>query len=119
MISGLGCLAALLLCRKVWRSVSYTKPRDRGIDPIGEAEVFLAYGKTKEAVRVLRDALADEPDNLAAKVTLLRAYSSDRDVKAYSQLATDVHPRLQGQNVWKTIQKNGRDMDPMNPLFNT
>ena len=118
MAGSLGCLAALMMGRKVWRSATYTKPRDRGIDPVGEAEVFLAYGRTKEAVRVLRDALAEEPDNLAAKVTLLRAYSSDRDVKAYSQLAFDLKTVLQGQNVWSTIQKNGREMDPLNPLFN-
>ncbi len=119
MASSLGCLAAVMMGRKFWRAATYTKPRDRGIDPVGEAEVFLAYGRTKEAVRVLQDTLADEPDNLAAKVTLLRAYSSDRDVKAYSQLAFDLKTVLHGQTVWQTIQKNGREMDPLNPLFTT
>ncbi|TDR80774.1 type IV pilus assembly protein FimV [Paludibacterium purpuratum] len=119
MASSLGCMLAFYGARKIWRTVRYTKPRHRGIDPVGEAEVFLAYGRTKDAVRVLRDALRDEPDNLAAKVTLLRAYSTDGNVRAYSSLAHDVQESLRGQAVWSTIQRNGRDMDPGNPLFNT
>lgn len=119
MASSLGCMAAFYSARKIWRTIRYTKPRHRGIDPVGEAEVFLAYGRTKEAVRVLRDTVRDEPDNMAAKVALLRAYSSDRNVRAYSSLANDLHQHLHGQAIWHTIQRNGRDMDPTNPLFNT
>lgn len=119
MAGSTGCMMAYYGARKLWRTVSYTKPRHRGIDPVGEAEVFLAYGRTKEAVRVLRDTLQDEPDNLAANVTLLRAYSSDRNVRAYSSLAKDLHGALRDQAVWSTIQRNGREMDPNNPLFNT
>ena len=44
-----------------WR---YVPPQERLIDPIGEAEVFLAYGKRQEAVRVLRHTLRQQPDNL-------------------------------------------------------
>lgn len=119
MASSLAFMLAFYGARKLWRGVRYTKPRHRGIDPVGEAEVFLAYGRTKDAVRVLRDALSDDPDNLAAKVTLLRAYSSAGNVRAYSSLAQDLQEPLRGQAVWRTIQRNGRDMDPANPLFNT
>jgi pilus assembly protein FimV len=119
MASSFGCMTVFYTIKKIWKTLRYTKPRHRGIDPVGEAEVFLAYGRTKDAVRVLRDTLQDEPDNLAAKLTLLHAYSSDRNVRAYSTLALDVHSRLQDQALWNTIQRNGRDMDPHNPLFNT
>ncbi|WP_246542720.1 type IV pilus assembly protein FimV [Paludibacterium yongneupense] len=118
MAGSLGCMVTYYLIRRIWKFFTYTKPEKRGIDPLGEAEVFLAYGRTKEAVRVLRDALSDDPGNLTLKVTLLRAYSSDRNVRAYSRLARDLETSLQGQPVWNTIQKNGRDMDPANPLFN-
>lgn len=117
MAGSLGCMAALFMGRKVWKTNTYTKPRDRGIDPIGEAEVFLAYGRTKEAIRVLKDMLMDEPDNLTAKVTLLRAYSLSGDAKAYVQLAIDLKMALQGQPVWQTVQKMGRELAPTHPLF--
>jgi Tfp pilus assembly protein FimV len=118
MAGSMGCMVVFYAGRKIWKTMRYTKPRLRGIDPVGEAEVFLAYGRTKDAVRVLRDTLADEPDNMAAKVALLRAYSSDRNIRAYSTLAHDLQGDLQDKAIWHTIQRNGRDMDPHNPLFN-
>lgn len=116
MAGGLSCLAVFLISWKVWKT-AYTKPRDRGIDPIAEAEVFLSYGRTKAAVRVLRDLLAEEPDNIAAKVTLLRVYLANRDIQAYCQLAAHLKSKLQHQSVWKTIQNKGRELDPNNSLF--
>lgn len=118
LAASLVIMVVFSLLRKVWKAATYKPPKARGIDPIAEAEVFLAYGKTSEAVRVLKDVLDEEPDNMAAKVALLRAYSNNGNAKAYSQLARDVHARLHAEPVWKTIQKNGRDLDPANPLFN-
>ncbi|EEG10252.1 conserved hypothetical protein [Pseudogulbenkiania ferrooxidans 2002] len=118
LTASLVLMVAFSLLRKLWKAITYKPPKARGIDPVAEAEVFLAYGKTGEAVRVLKDVLDEDPDNMPAKVALLRAYSSNRNAKAYSQLARDVHARLHGQPVWKTIQQNGRDLDPANPLFN-
>lgn len=103
--------------RQLWRKVTYVSPRKRGIDPVGEAEVFLAYGKTNEALKVLKNTLREEPENLSAKITLLRTYSSIGNSKAYSKLASEVQSSLTGQTVWKTIQDHGRSLDPENPLF--
>ncbi|OWY37741.1 pilus assembly protein FimV [Xenophilus sp. AP218F] len=103
--------------RWAWRKLRYTSPSQRGIDPVGEAEVYLAYGKTRQAVRVLKDSLRDDPDNLSAKVVLLRAYSTEKNREAYISLARDVQAQVQGQPVWRTIQENGRQLDPLDPLF--
>lgn len=103
--------------RKAWKKVTYKPPRQRQIDPVGEAEVFLAYGRVGDAVRVLKDTLKEEPNNLPAKLTLLRAYSHAEDSKAYSRLAKEVSVPLQNQAVWQTIQEHGRRLDPSNPLF--
>jgi pilus assembly protein FimV len=103
--------------RRAVRLFGYTKPSARGIDPVGEAEVFLAYGRVDEAIRALESTLSDEPDNLEVQVTLLRAYSRRHDATAYSSLAAKVSPRLQGKAVWTTIQKAGRELDPANPLY--
>ena len=118
MGGSLACMLGFYGARKIFKAARKPKPRQRGIDPVGEAEVYLAYGRTKAAVKVLRQTVRDEPDNLEAKVTLLRAYSSDRNVSAYNSLAKDLQASLHGQAIWHTIQRNGRDMDPHNPLFN-
>lgn len=117
MTASFGLMAGYYGLRSVWRKATYKKPRARGIDPVGEAEVFLAYGRNRDAVRVLKDALRDEPDNLAAKVALLRAYSSSSDSKAYCSLARDVQHQVKDQPVWHTIQENGRRLAPQDPLF--
>jgi len=105
------------LARRIWRKATYKKPRARGIDPVGEAEVFLAYGRSSDAVRVLKEAMKDEPQNLSIKVTLLRAYSSEGNRKAYCRLARDIQSQVKDQPVWRTIQENGRLLAPQDPLF--
>ena len=117
LASSLALMLVYYSLRQFWRRLRYTKPVHRGIDPVGEAEVYLAYGRTKEAVRVLKDSLKDDPDNLHAKVALLRAYSSARNSEAYVLLARDVQAQVQGQPVWHTIQENGRQLAPQDPLF--
>ncbi|WP_434632672.1 type IV pilus assembly protein FimV [Chromobacterium sp. CV08] len=117
LASSLALMLVYYSLRQFWRRLRYTKPTHRGIDPVGEAEVYLAYGRTREAVRVLKDSLKDDPDNLHAKVALLRVYSRDRNRKAYALLARDVREQVQGQPVWRTIQENGRQLDPQDPLF--
>ncbi len=62
--------------RRQLRSVSH---RARRIDPIGEAEVFLAYGRSKDALRVLRTALSQEPGNLKIKVNTYRCETRNAD----------------------------------------
>lgn len=120
-LSAFGCSLLLMViyftARRSWKTARYVKPRDRGIDPVGEAEVFLAYGRIDDAVRVLKDALQDEPDNLDAQLTLLRAYSHQRNVQAYSGLAAKVCPRIEDRKLWHTIQQTGRELDPANPLY--
>ncbi|WP_236687575.1 FimV family protein [Chromobacterium subtsugae] len=117
LASSLALMLVYYSLRQFWRRLRYTKPVHRGIDPVGEAEVYLAYGRTKEAVRVLKDSLKDDPDNLHAKVALLRAYSSARNSEAYVLLARDVQAQVQDQPVWHTIQENGRQLAPQEPLF--
>ncbi len=97
-----------------WR---YVPPQERLIDPIGEAEVFLAYGKRQEAVRVLRHTLRQQPDNLEAKVLLLQALAYLRDSQAYCTLARELAPMLSGKALWHTICREGQALAPADPLF--
>ena len=91
--------------------------RARRIDPIGEAEVFLAYGRSKDALRVLRTALSQEPGNLKIKVVMLRALAELNDVPGFIRLAREVQAPLSGQPVWQQICKTGQRLQPENPLF--
>lgn len=99
-----------------WR---FVPPRERRIDPVGEAEVFLAYGKRQEALRVLRHAEREEPDNLEIKLLLLQTLAYLRDAPAYCELAGQIAARLQGQDLWQTICQEGQALAPFEPIFMT
>ena len=97
-----------------WR---YVPPQARGIDPVAEAEVFLAYGRRKEALRVLQYTVEHEPDNLPAKLLLLQTLAYLRDAKGYHHLARQLQPQLQHLAVWRVIQQEGRELAPCEPLY--
>lgn len=103
-----------LLSHSPWR---YVPARERLIDPVAEAEVFLAYGKRREALRVLQHTLDREPDNLEAKVLLLQTLAYLRDVPAYCALARELQPVLAGKHCWLTICAEGQALAPYEPMF--
>ena len=100
-----------------WKQARFVKASARGIDPVGEAEVFLFQGKTQKAIRVLRAALAEEPTNVMLQVTLLRALGDASLVDEYGQLAAEVECQLRNQPIWQQIQRTGREMEPGNALY--
>lgn len=105
------------LCAQWWRQNRFVPASARGIDPVGEAEVFLFQGKTKPAIRVLRAALREEPCNLPVKVVLLRALADGGHTREYGQLAAEVRELLKHEPIWLQIKKTGRELEPGNELY--
>lgn len=95
----------------------YTPPQKRGIDPVAEAEVFLAYGKQKEAVRVLEYTIQLEPDNLPAHLLLLQAYTFEANAFKYKQLAQRLHDQLSHTPTWVIIVQEGLRLLPEDSFF--
>ena len=101
------------------RQIRLHSLRAQRIDPIGEAEVFLAYGRSKDALRVLQHALSREPGSLKIKVVMLRALAEQQDAHGFLQLAGEVRAPSSGQPVWRQICKTGQRLLPDHPLFQT
>lgn len=114
LINALLLVSASYLAAQWWRQNRFVKASVRGIDPVGEAEVFLFQGKVKEAIRVLKGALEDEPDDLPVKMALLRAYG---EAGQYDQLAKEVAGKLRQEPVWRQIKKTGQSLSPNNKLY--
>lgn len=114
LINALLLVSASYLAAQWWRQNRFVKASVRGIDPVGEAEAFLFQGKVKEAIRVLKGALEDEPDDLPVKVALLRAYG---EAGQYDQLAKEVAGKLRQEPVWRQIKKTGQSLSPNNKLY--
>nr|WP_315234536.1 FimV/HubP family polar landmark protein [uncultured Albidiferax sp.] len=102
-------------------SMSYSPSQlDAGsdVDPIAEADVYLAYGRDLQAEEILKEALRTNPDRVAIHAKLLEIYAKRRDVANFAGLAAVAHELTDGQGPeWERIAAMGRDLDPDNRLF--
>lgn len=101
-------------------SLSYSPSQlDAGdVDPVAEADVYLAYGRDLQAEEILREALRVNPERAAIHLKLLEIHAKRRDLRAYEALATDVHKLTGGTgNDWNRVVEMGKDLDPGNPLY--
>lgn len=91
---------------------------DDPVDPLSEAEVYLAYGMDEQAESMLRQALAEDPDSLIARLRLLDIYKMRQDILAFNTTAQDVYDITLGQTPeWESVAGIGRELDPSNPLY--
>ena len=49
------------------------------VDPVAEADVYLAYGRDLQAEEILKEALRTNPERVAIHVKLLEIYAKRRD----------------------------------------
>lgn len=101
-------------------SLSYSPSQlDAGdVDPVAEADVYLAYGRDLQAEEILREALRTTPERTAIHLKLLEIHAKRRDLRAFEALANDVHKLTGGTGAdWGRVIDMGRELDPGNPLY--
>ncbi len=88
------------------------------VDPVAEADVYLAYGRDLQAEEILKEALRAHPDRLAIQLKLLEIYAKRRDVRAFENIATGVHRQTGGDGAeWNRVCELGLGIDPANALY--
>lgn len=88
------------------------------VDPVAEADVYLAYGRDLQAEEILKEALRANPTRLAIRLKLLEVYAKRRDTKGFEQLAVQLYAETKGAGEdWAKAQELGRGIDPDNPLY--
>ena len=88
------------------------------VDPVAEADVYLAYGRDLQAEEILKEAMRATPDRMAIRSKLLEVYAKRRDIKGFELLATQMHNLTHGQGEdWSKAQEMGRSIDPGNALY--
>jgi pilus assembly protein FimV len=88
------------------------------VDPVAEADVYIAYGREEQAEEILKEALRLQPDRVGVRVKLLEIYSRRGDKSAFATLAQELHDRSGGTGEeWERAAKLGRSLDPTNSLF--
>ncbi|MFN4118502.1 FimV/HubP family polar landmark protein [Acidovorax sp.] len=88
------------------------------VDPVAEADVYLAYGRDLQAEEILKEAIRHNPARVSVHVKLGEIYAKRQDRKALEAVAGDVFKLTQGEGPdWARIAELGRDLDPDNRLY--
>ncbi len=91
---------------------------DEGVDPVAEADVYMAYGRDAQAEEILLDALKADPGRAAIYVKLLEIYAQRRSTRQFESTASELFARTGGQGRdWEKAVALGRKLDPDNPLY--
>lgn len=88
------------------------------VDPIAEAEVYMAYGRDAQAEEILKDAIAKEPKRYELHLKLLEILAGRNDSSAFETIAGELYSTLgAGDPAWVKVAEIGRKMEPNNPLY--
>jgi pilus assembly protein FimV len=88
------------------------------VDPLAEAEVYIAYGRDAQAEEILKEALATNPKREDAQLKLLEIHSARKDKDAFNRLASDLHSQTGGAGAnWLAAAAMGYALDPNNALY--
>ena len=88
------------------------------VDPVAEADVYMAYGRDAQAEEILLEAKQKDPKRLAIHLKLLEIYSGRKDLARFETLAADLYGETNGIGPeWDKAVSMGRQLDPANPMF--
>ena len=88
------------------------------VDPVAEADVYLAYGRDLQAEEILKEALRTHPSRVAIHAKLLEIYAKRRDLKGFEVVAAEAFGLTRGSGPeWAYICEMGRELDSSNPLY--
>jgi pilus assembly protein FimV len=91
---------------------------EEGVDPVAEADVYMAYGRDAQAEEILLDALKTDPTRTAIHVKLLEIYAARKNNKQFETLASDLYAQTGGVGGdWEKAAAMGQKFDPANPLY--
>ena len=83
------------------------------VDPIAEAEVYLAYGRDAQAEEILKDALKKDPQRQEIYLKLLEIHAQHNKPSAFETVASELYSVTNGQGeVWQKAVALGRQLDP-------
>ena len=88
------------------------------VDPVAEADVYLAYGRDAQAEEILKEAVRHNPGRLAIHTKLLEIYAKLRDAANFQATATTAFKLVGAESPdWARICEMGLSIDPDNRLY--
>jgi len=88
------------------------------VDPVAEADVYIAYGRDAQAEEILKEALRTQPERHPVRLKLLEIYAGRKDARAFELLASEMYAMTKGSgDDWVQAATLGLTVDPANPMY--
>ena len=89
------------------------------IDPMAEADVYMAYRRYTQAEELLKGAIDQEPKRQELRLKLLEVYAAAENSDAFTAEAENFYHEFDGRDnpLWQKVASMGREVSPEHPLF--
>ncbi len=88
------------------------------VDPIAEADVYMAYGRDAQAEEILKEALAKDSKRIPVQAKLLEIYAHRKDAKTFEQTAMKLKQLTDSKGPeGEKAAALGRSIDPQNSIY--
>ena len=89
------------------------------VDPVAEAEVYIAYGRDTQAEEILKEALKKNPTHQNIRLKLLEIYAARKSVTVFETIARELHAATGGKPgpIWDRVAQLGYALNPGNPMY--
>ncbi|HET9577426.1 MAG TPA: FimV/HubP family polar landmark protein [Usitatibacter sp.] len=88
------------------------------VDPVAEAEVYIAYGRDAQAEEILKEAMARDKNRHEIALKLLEIYHARKSATAFETVAKELRGAVGDSSpMWQKAAAMGAQIDPNNPLY--
>ncbi|HUF82766.1 MAG TPA: FimV/HubP family polar landmark protein [Burkholderiales bacterium] len=88
------------------------------VDPLAEADVYMAYGRDAQAEEILKEALHKDARRIPVHAKLLEIYANRKDGRSFEETALKLKNLTGGAGPeWDNAAALGRSIDPGNGLY--
>jgi pilus assembly protein FimV len=88
------------------------------VDPVAEAEVYIAYGRDAQAEEILKEAMARDKGRHEIALKLLEIYHARKSATAFETVAKELRSAVgESSPLWTKAAAMGAQIDPTNPLY--
>ncbi len=88
------------------------------VDPVAEAEVYIAYGRDAQAEEILKEAMARDKGRHEIALKLLEIYHARKSATAFETVAKELRAAVGDSHpLWQKAAAMGAQIDPANPLY--
>jgi pilus assembly protein FimV len=88
------------------------------VDPVAEAEVYIAYGRDAQAEEILKEAMSRDKNRHEIALKLLEIYHARKSATAFETVAKELRGAVdESSPAWQKAAAMGAQIDPGNPLY--